>query len=63
MWRISHTSATLFHMSPEPDDLVLQRLRAVREEMATKADLADVGSNLANLKLKLTFLRADVASD
>ena len=47
-------------MSPEPDDLILQRLRAVREEMATKSDLADVGSNLANLKLK--FLRADVAS-
>ena len=43
-------------MSPEPDNLVLQLLRDMRGEMATKSDLADVRSEVRSL-------RADVASD
>ncbi len=40
----------------EPDDLVLVLLREMRAEMATKADIADVRSEIGSL-------RADVASD
>ncbi|RYB05939.1 hypothetical protein [Lichenibacterium ramalinae] len=43
-------------MSTEPDNLVLQLLRDMRAEMATKADIADLRSEIHSL-------RADVASD
>jgi len=40
----------------EPEDLVLHLLRDIREQMATKDDIAEVRS-------ELNSLRADVASD
>ncbi len=43
-------------MSTEPDNLVLQLLRDMRVEMATKTDIADLRSEIGSL-------RADVASD
>ncbi len=43
-------------MSTEPDNLVLQLLRDMRAEMATKADITD-------LRSEMNSLRADVASD
>jgi len=54
-------------MADEPENLVLQLLRGLRAEMATKAELADVGTELgefrAELKADMGSLRADVASD
>ena len=54
-------------MADEPDSLVLQLLRQIRADMATKAALADVKSELkadiTSLRTDLTSLRADVASD
>ena len=54
-------------MSDEPDSLVLRLLRDMRAEMATKADLAQLRSELSGLRSELksdmTSLRADVASD
>jgi hypothetical protein len=54
-------------MAGEPENLVLELLRAIRGEiadiksvMATKSDLADVRSEL---KADISSLRADVASD
>ena len=54
-------------MAGEPENLVLELLRAIRGEiadiksaMATKLDLADVRSEL---KTDMNSLRADVASD
>jgi hypothetical protein len=58
-------------MSAEPESLVLELLRRIRADMATKADLAELRSELksdiASLRADLTgemnSLRADVASD
>ena len=50
-------------MSPEPDNLVLQLLRDMREEMATKSDLASVKSDLADVRSEVRSLGADVTSD
>jgi len=57
-------------MSTEPESLILQVLRQMRGEMATKADLealrTDLRAELASkseLKSEIGSLRADVASD
>ncbi len=58
-------------MTEEPASLILELLRQMRAELATKADLAQVASkdDLANLVTKselgaeLISLRADVAAD
>ena len=54
----------------EPESLVLQLLRQMRAEMATKVDLESVRSEVANLrsevgdvKSDMHTLRADVAAD
>jgi hypothetical protein len=54
-------------MSDEPENFTLALLRKIdakvdglREEMATKSDIADVGSELRS---EMHSLRADVASD
>lgn len=60
-------------MADEPDNMVLRMLREMREQMATKADLAGMASK-ANLDAleerlerstdaKINSLRADIASD
>jgi hypothetical protein len=43
-------------MANEPDNLVLQLLRGIRADMATKSELTE-------LRAELNSLRADVASD
>jgi len=57
-------------MSDKPESLILQILRQMRAELATKADLAAVRSEVANLRAEVAdvksdmrSLRADVASD
>ena len=54
-------------MAEEPENLVLQLLRGIRAEMATKAELGvlrgEVGELRAELKADIHSLRADVASD
>lgn len=50
-------------MSDEPENLVLQLLRDMRERMATKDDIADVRSEIADVRSEVHSLRADVASD
>jgi hypothetical protein len=57
-------------MSIEPDSLILQMLREMRADMATKDDVAAVKGDIAtmrsefsDLKADFTSLRADVASD
>jgi hypothetical protein len=54
----------------EPDNLVLELLRGIRADMATKNELAkvkaDIGglnSGLADVRSEMHSLRADVASD
>lgn len=47
----------------EPENLVLMLLRQIREEMATKKELAKVENGLANVCTEVKSLRADVASD
>jgi len=47
----------------QPEDLVLHLLRDIRERMATKEDLAQSNSSIADLRSELNSLRADVASD
>ena len=49
-------------MSDEPDNLVLQILREMRTNMATKDDLAKMASK-DDLRFEINALRADVASD
>jgi chromosome segregation ATPase len=44
----------------EPENLVLQLLRDMREKMATKDDIADLQSEMRS---EMHSLRADVASD
>ena len=58
-------------MSEEPASLILELLREMRAEVATKADLAQVATKAdladlvtkSELKAELTSLRADVAAD
>jgi chromosome segregation ATPase len=45
---------------PEPDNLVLRLLSEMRAEMATKADIARLETDLRS---EMKSLRADVASD
>lgn len=51
----------------EPENLVLILLRQIREEMATKSELAGLKSELKNdiadVRSDVKSLRADVASD
>jgi hypothetical protein len=57
-------------MTEEPPSLILELLRQmraelgdVRSEMATKADLESVRSEVADIKSDMHTLRADVAAD
>lgn len=57
-------------MSEEPESLILQILRQIREELASKADMealrsevTDLRSEVADVKSDMHSLRADVASD
>jgi chromosome segregation ATPase len=50
-------------MADEPEGLVLQLLRGVRADMATKAELGELKDDLGDLKAEVHSLRADVASD
>ena len=54
----------------EPENLTLKLLRGIREDMATKKDIAEVKKDLSgvkggldDLRSDLNSLRADVASD
>lgn len=47
-------------MAAEPENLVLAPLRAMRADMATKADVKELK---AELRPQIHSLRADVASD
>jgi hypothetical protein len=47
----------------EPESLVLQLLGEMRANMATKGDMADVRSEIADGRSEMRSLRADVASD
>jgi hypothetical protein len=46
----------------EPESLILELLRQMRAEMATKANLADLVTK-PELSAQLSSLRADVAAD
>ena len=48
---------------PEPDNLVLNLLREMRGEMATKSDVAALERKISDLDGKVMSLAADVASD
>ena len=54
-------------MANEPENLVLELLRRIRAEMATKAELAELKAELkgeiGDLRAEVRSLRADVASD
>lgn len=50
-------------MANEPDNLVLELLRGIRADMATKAELAEVKADVADVRAEVRSLRADVASD
>jgi hypothetical protein len=54
-------------MADEPDSLVLQLLRQIRADMATKAEVAEfkaeMKSDVQSVRTDLASLRADVASD
>ena len=57
-------------MSDKPESLILQLLRQMRAELATKVNLAavhsavaDLRAEVADMKSDLRSLRADVASD
>jgi len=47
----------------QPEDLVLHLLSDIRERMATKDDIAESNSSIADLRSEMNSLRADVASD
>jgi hypothetical protein len=49
-------------MPEEPASLILELLREMGAELATKADLADLATK-SELSAEITSLRADVASD
>ena len=54
-------------MAEEPDNLALRMLREIREQMATKADVAELDVRINSLRADVTSeinsLRADLASD
>ena len=54
-------------MTEEPASLILELLRQMRTELATKADLeslrSELRSEIAEVKSDMSSLRADVASD
>src|SRR5271165_7569871 len=57
-------------MSEEPESLILQILREMRAELASKSDLnelraevGDIRTEVAGVKSDMRSLRADVASD
>lgn len=50
-------------MADEPDNLVLQLLRDMRERMATKDDIAELRSEISEVRSEVHSLRADVACD
>jgi hypothetical protein len=54
-------------MAGEPENLVLELLRGIRADMATKAELADLKTemktDIAEMKADMRSLRADVAAD
>jgi hypothetical protein len=50
-------------MTEEPASLILELLRQMRAELATKSDLQAVKSEVADLRSEVSTLRADVASD
>jgi len=50
-------------MANEPENLVLELLRGIRADMATKAELAEVKADVADVRAEVRSLRADVASD
>jgi hypothetical protein len=47
----------------QPENLVLQLLREMRTDMATKTDVARIDSSIADVRSEVQSLRADVASD
>ena len=47
----------------EPENLVLQLLREMRADMATKGDLARLENKIEDVRSEVHSLRADVASD
>ena len=48
---------------PEPENLVMAILREMREEMATKSDVAQLDAKIDDARSEVHSLRADVASD
>ena len=54
-------------MADEPENLVLQLLRGIRADMATKAELAELKAELkadiGDVRAEVHSLRADVAAD
>jgi hypothetical protein len=50
-------------MSTEPESLILQILRQMRAELATKADLESLRSEVSDVKSDVHSFRAEVASD
>lgn len=50
-------------MSDEPESLILQLLRQMRAEMATKGDIAELKNEISDVKSDILSVRADVASD
>jgi hypothetical protein len=50
-------------MAGEPENLVLELLRGIRADMATKGELAEVKADVAEVKAEVRSLRADVAAD
>ena len=54
-------------MPGEPENLVLEMLRVIRADMATKAELADLRTELktdiGDARAEVRSLRADVAAD
>ena len=54
-------------MADEPENLVLQLLRGIRADMATKAELtelkAELKADIGDVRAEVHSLRADVAAD
>ncbi len=50
-------------MTTEPERLILEILRQMRAELATKADLADLRSEFGVVKSDLDSLRAELRSE
>ena len=47
----------------QPENLVLQLLREMRADMATKTDVVRIDSSIADVRSEVQSLRADVAPD